>query len=101
MYILSRFADIRQTIQGKQEERLPFFSFAFPPWFKQKQPEAYSNFLANTKRLTTPFDIHATLKDVIHFPQKLGDNVLKNRSMSLFKKVGLDDFICCLAHSDS
>lgn len=82
-----RFADIRQTIQGKQEERLPFFSFAFPPWFKHKHPEAYNNFVVNTKRLTSPFDIHATLQHVIHFPSKLGENSLKNRSMSLFKQV--------------
>lgn len=84
-----RFADIRQTIQGKQEERLPFFSFVFPPWFKQKHPEAYQNFLTNTKRLTTPFDIHATLKHVINFPTKFRENSLSNRSMSLFNKIPL------------
>ena len=33
-----RFAEIRNTVQGKQEERLPFFSFVFPPWFKKSIP---------------------------------------------------------------
>ncbi|XP_034238528.1 uncharacterized protein LOC117643644 [Thrips palmi] len=95
-----RFADIRQTIQGKQEERLPFFSFAFPPWFKQKHPEAYNNFVLNTKRLTSPFDIHATLKDIIHFPSRLGENSLKNRSMSLFKQIPLAR-ACAHAHIEA
>ncbi|KAK3922998.1 Arylsulfatase [Frankliniella fusca] len=95
-----RFADIRQTIQGKQEERLPFFSFTFPPWFKQKHPEAYSNFLANTKRLSSPFDIYATLKHVIHFPSKLVENDLKNRSMSLFNKIPLARS-CAHAHIEA
>lgn len=36
---------IRNTQQGKQEERLPNFLFVFPPWFKKTYPEAHSNFM--------------------------------------------------------
>ncbi|EDW80949.1 uncharacterized protein Dwil_GK11802 [Drosophila willistoni] len=61
----NRFAEVRATLQGKQEERLPFFSFAFPESFKKRFPQEYSNFVANEERLTTPFDIHATLKHII------------------------------------
>lgn len=60
-----RFAKVRNTIQGKQEERLPFFSFVFPDWFKKQHKKKYDNFKTNVDRLTTPFDIHATLIDIL------------------------------------
>lgn len=61
----NRFAAVRNTLQGKMEERLPFFSFTFPDAFKQKYPNEFAQFVANVERLTTPFDIHATLLDII------------------------------------
>ncbi|KAG8232427.1 hypothetical protein J437_LFUL012858 [Ladona fulva] len=84
-----RFTEIRDTQQGKQEERLPMFSFVFPPWFENKYPEAMANFRMNTHRLTTPFDINPTLKDVLHF-QSAGKGSLRHRSISLFKEVPLE-----------
>ncbi|XP_033207740.1 uncharacterized protein LOC117167143 isoform X2 [Belonocnema kinseyi] len=84
-----RFAAIRNTVQGKQEERLPFFSFTFPPWFKQVYPRAYANFVYNTQHLTTPFDIHRTIEKVLDFKTpKEGD--VRERAISLFDKVPLD-----------
>lgn len=83
-----RFADIRNTQQGKQEERMPMFAFIFPSWFSHKYPEAIANFRKNSKRLTTPFDINPTLKDLIHF-SGAGHGDVRNRSISLFKDVSL------------
>ncbi|XP_078052258.1 uncharacterized protein LOC144478335 [Augochlora pura] len=84
-----RFADIRNTLQGKQEERLPFFSFTFPPWFKKTYPKAYSNFVHNTRYLTTPFDIHKTLENILKFNNpKDGDR--RQRAISLFDKIPLE-----------
>ncbi|KAF5295399.1 hypothetical protein FQA39_LY13060 [Lamprigera yunnana] len=81
-----RFADIRNTVQGKQEERLPFFSFSFPKSFKNKHSKVYSNFLNNVNKLTSPFDIHATLMNVLHL--NATDSVdLQERSLSLFNKI--------------
>lgn len=81
-----RFAEIRNTLQGKQEERLPYFSFVFPLWFKKVYPEAYANFLHNTRYLTTPFDIHKTLENILNFETpKIGDR--HQRAISLFDKV--------------
>lgn len=65
IHALFRFAEVRNTLQGKLEERLPFFSFIFPDWFKRKFSKEYHNFQTNTKRLTTPFDVHATLADIL------------------------------------
>ncbi|EFN88497.1 uncharacterized protein LOC105191780 [Harpegnathos saltator] len=84
-----RFAEIRNTLQGKQEERLPFFSFIFPPWFKQVHPHAYANFVYNTQYLTSPFDVHKTLENVLNFnTPKDGDR--RQRAISLFDKIPLD-----------
>lgn len=85
-----RFASLRETQQGKLEERLPFFSFAFPPWFKEKYPKTIETFKKNARRLTTPFDIHATLQSILHFdPEpKVGD--LKKRELSLFNEIPIE-----------
>ncbi|XP_073832590.1 uncharacterized protein isoform X2 [Musca autumnalis] len=69
----NRFSDVRSTLQGKQEERLPFFSFTFPESFKKRFPQEYGNFVENSGRLTTPYDIHATLKHILEL-QKVNSN---------------------------
>ncbi|XP_049802017.1 uncharacterized protein LOC126236620 [Schistocerca nitens] len=84
-----RFADIRNTDQGKQEERLPMFAFVFPPWFSNKYREAMENFKRNSVRLTTPFDINPTLRNVLHF-EGAGRGNIRSRSISLFKEIPLE-----------
>lgn len=81
-----RFADVRNTIQGKQEERLPFFSFTFPPWFKKNYPHLYKNFKLNEDKLVTPFDIYETLKDIIDL-KHTGVADINQRAVSLFSKI--------------
>lgn len=63
----NRFATIRNTMQGKLEERLPFFSFAFPDDFKRRFAHLHKNFVRNAKegRLSTPFDINRTLRHIL------------------------------------
>lgn len=60
-----RFAEVRKTLQGKLEERLPFFSFIFPEEFKQRYSKEYVRFKQNVKRLATPFDVHETFLDLL------------------------------------
>lgn len=61
----NRFAEVRDTLQGKLEERLPFFGFVFPEWFKEMHALPYKSFRGNAARLVTPFDVHATLVDIL------------------------------------
>ncbi|KFM65353.1 hypothetical protein X975_19567, partial [Stegodyphus mimosarum] len=56
-----RFGDIRKTYIGKIEERMPFMFLSFPEWFFRKYPKFAKNLELNKNRLTTPYDIHATL----------------------------------------
>ncbi|KAK9504055.1 hypothetical protein O3M35_010490 [Rhynocoris fuscipes] len=81
-----RFADIRNTQQGKLEERLPWFSFVVPTWFSKTYPSAMTNLKVNSRRLSTPFDIYATLYSVLH-PSGFGKGDLTERGISLFKEI--------------
>ncbi|GFN96988.1 Duf229 domain containing protein, partial [Plakobranchus ocellatus] len=82
----ARYSRVRQTWAGRLEERLPYMSFRFPPWFEQKYPDLMRNFRMNVHRLTTPMDIHETLRDVIKFDGAgMGD--LRKRGISLFKEI--------------
>ncbi|XP_023313042.1 uncharacterized protein LOC111693128 [Anoplophora glabripennis] len=60
-----RYGDIRLTRTGWLEERLPFIYIYIADSFKKKFREKYENFMVNTKRLTTPFDIYCTFQDIL------------------------------------
>ncbi|BFZ17129.1 hypothetical protein BsWGS_20168 [Bradybaena similaris] len=82
----ARFSQVRRTVSGKLEERLPYVSLRFPPWFEAKYPHLIKNVRTNINRLTTPFDLHETFKDFIRFDGAgLGD--LTHRGISLFKEI--------------
>jgi hypothetical protein len=62
------------------------FGFVFPPWFQRAYPDAMVNVRRNSQRLTTPFDINPTLKNILHY-QGSGKGNVKDRGISLFKQV--------------
>lgn len=61
-----RFSKLRQTIWGKLEERLPFMSMTFPPWFFKKYKEKTSLLKMNSHVLTSHFDIYQTLQHLLY-----------------------------------
>ena len=62
------------------------FGLIFPPWFQRLYPEAMNNIKRNSQRLTSPFDINPTLKNVLHY-EGSGKGSVKDRAISLFKQV--------------
>lgn len=82
----ARYNYVRSTWSGKLEERLPYFGFLFPSWFEKKYPQAIQNLRTNTRRLTTPFDLYETFRDVLHF-KGAGRGNISNRGISLFKEI--------------
>lgn len=78
-----RWGGIRATYQGYQEERLPFLFLSFPDWFRKKYPTAIGNLRKNVRRLTTPFDLHETLQDLLDLNRSVEQNVLRERSNEL------------------
>lgn len=78
-----RWGGIRATYQGYQEERLPFLFLSFPDWFRKKYPTAIGNLRKNSRRLTTPFDLHETLLDLLDLNKSVEQNALRGRSNEL------------------
>ncbi|XP_068083367.1 uncharacterized protein [Anabrus simplex] len=79
----SRLGKIRATYQGRFEDRLPFLFFVFPEWFKKRYSSAIDVLQANRRRLTSPYDLHETLMDLLHLPT-LGFRRVGIRGRSLF-----------------
>lgn len=82
----SRFAKLRETVQGKLEERMPYFLFRFPPEFEKKYSTALKNFRTNSNRLSTPFDIHETFQDILDYKNIEKGNI-SHRGISLFREI--------------
>ncbi|XP_047001261.1 uncharacterized protein LOC124617960 isoform X1 [Schistocerca americana] len=92
-----RFGKIRETVVGWFEDRLPFLYFWIPPWFRSNYPDAYKNIVTNSNRLTSPFDVHATLRDVLERAGRTDSEMsVKNASLecptcnSLFREIPYD-----------
>ena len=87
--------DVRASEQGKFEERMPFVAVRLPSWFSSRYPAAAANLRLNSDRLTTPFDIHETMIDVLDM-QRLRNTTAGNerpRAYSLFQDIP-DDRTC-------
>ncbi|XP_049522477.1 LOW QUALITY PROTEIN: uncharacterized protein LOC125945001 [Dermacentor silvarum] len=63
-----RSGGVRTTYIGRLEDIQPFAFLVFPPWFLDKNPEAARSLHVNQRRLTTPFDLHATLAELLDYP---------------------------------
>jgi hypothetical protein len=83
-----RFTATRSTDQGRYEERLPYFSFRFPPKFQKQHPEAMMNLRANADRVTSPPDIHATFLDILGLDSH--HESMQPRGISLLKEIPID-----------
>ncbi|CAN7997280.1 unnamed protein product, partial [Ixodes hexagonus] len=96
-----RWGRIRDTYIGMLEDRLPMLFVRFPPTFRRHHPNVMRNLHINSKRLTTPFDLHATLRnlakfegtprplDVDEYPDHLQD-AARERAVSLFGEVSVN-----------
>lgn len=76
-----RFGEARVTTQSRLEERLPFLSITLPERIRKTFPQLHENLNANTNRLLSPFDIHATLRHILHYPKSrpagIGSSLLR------------------------
>ncbi|XP_017790924.1 PREDICTED: uncharacterized protein LOC108573070 isoform X2 [Habropoda laboriosa] len=77
-----RWGSFRQTYQGRMEDSLPFVFIVLPRWWKEKYQVAWANLRRNTRSLTTAFDLHETLLDMLN-SQNLEESRLKSRSKSM------------------
>ncbi|GBN68834.1 hypothetical protein AVEN_58478-1 [Araneus ventricosus] len=96
-----RWGFIRKTYVGRLEERLPMLLIALPPEFKREHPTEAKALQLNSRRLVTPFDIHATLMNILHLdknftfvnPDNVDPELAENytaRASTLFQPVPED-----------
>ena len=85
----ARFGEPWDSPQGGYEQLLPYLGLRFPKWFEQKYPVAYKNLQKNTVQLTTPYDVHATLKDVLNYTGS-GKQNTGVKALSLFQEVPIN-----------
>lgn len=79
----SRNDDVRNTMQGKLEERLPWLSISVPAWLEKKYPDLTSALEHNQYIISSPFDVHATLRHVLTYPEEPRGE----KTQSLFRKL--------------
>ncbi|XP_015117831.1 uncharacterized protein LOC107041690 [Diachasma alloeum] len=59
-----RWGGIRNTLVGWYAERLPFIYLKLPEWMK-KNPRAFQSLSINGHRLTSPYDLYETFREVL------------------------------------
>ncbi|CAG9790034.1 unnamed protein product [Diatraea saccharalis] len=69
----ARYAQVRSTLQGKFEERLPLMAIVLPEDLKKKRPNAQAALEINADALTTPHDIYATVLDALDWRKHWND----------------------------
>ena len=79
----SRNDDVRNTMQGKLEERLPWLSMSLPAWLTKRYPDITSALEHNQHVISSPFDLHATLHHVLTYP----NDPKGEKTQTLFKKL--------------
>jgi hypothetical protein len=97
-----RYGFVRSSVLGRMEERLPFLSFTFPPWFQSSYPQLHANLRRNAEVLTSHFDIHATLRHILTYPKEPrdlphGKSLLTNIGWRTCEQAGIPFHYCpCL-----
>ncbi|ALC44578.1 CG7120 [Drosophila busckii] len=67
-----RFGPTRNTWSGHYEERLPLLFIWLPKYLRQRHPEFVDALQLNRNRLTTPYDLHLTLKHFLALSGRAG-----------------------------
>ncbi|OWF43798.1 uncharacterized protein LOC110459247 [Mizuhopecten yessoensis] len=87
----SRIDDLRNTAVGRIEARMPLLTIVLPGRFKQQHQGLVDTMKENTKVLTTAFDVHAMIDDILHqnfdLQLKTTQREKPPRGISLFRKI--------------
>lgn len=82
-----RYGAIRSSDIGSYEVQSPVMFIAFPTWFSEKYPTIMKNLKSNTRKLTTMYDVHETLRNILNFSGSVIEYSSPERGESLFSDV--------------
>ncbi|XP_013396390.1 uncharacterized protein LOC106163379 [Lingula anatina] len=88
----ARFGRLRSTPIGRLEASNPLLIMVLPKWLRKQYPHISATVNSNADRLVTPYDIHATLVDILHsdiptYTEEITNG--KNRRVGLAKGISL------------
>lgn len=83
---------IKNTLAGRTENRMPLFAIVVPPHITARYPHISRNLETNTKRLSTVYDAHETLVDILRSDflrskTALNENEKLPRGISFFREI--------------
>ncbi|KAI6239604.1 hypothetical protein M3Y99_00550800 [Aphelenchoides fujianensis] len=81
-----RISAIQKTYTGRIEERMPMASIFVPEKFRKKYPEKVKQLEINQNRLTSNFDLHETLREIM----QLEDEKREPVGRSVFHEIPTD-----------
>lgn len=94
-----RYGKVRNSVQGKIEERLPMMSIRYPTHTIENNPNLLKNLKLNKDRLVTAFDIHETILDLLDKSRFSHSSTNTSHRISLSQEIPYDR-TCKDAHID-
>ncbi|XP_039953121.1 uncharacterized protein LOC120770039 [Bactrocera tryoni] len=88
-----RWGELLQLKSGFLEERLPTMFISIPSWYQNKYPDFMKNLQINQRRLTTPYDIYATMKHILEVAEPKNEFPYLNgtiHGVSIFRDIPED-----------
>ncbi|XP_068629696.1 uncharacterized protein [Battus philenor] len=65
-----RYGEMRLSIESYYEDRLPMLFMFVPFAFREKFPKEYNNLETNQYRLSTPYDLHLTMMNILNISKQ-------------------------------
>lgn len=77
-----RVGQVMDLEQTRLENRMSFAFLLLPKWFRETYSAAYENLKENQYRVTTPYDLHATLLDIANYKKELSDEAIQKKQIA-------------------
>lgn len=94
-----RYGKVRNSVQGKIEERMPMMSIRYPIKLIKDNPKLLMNLKLNKNRLVTAFDMHETILDILDRSRFVNHSITVSHRISLSQEIPFDR-TCKDAHID-
>lgn len=85
----NRIGYVMYTYVGRIEERMTMFSVYFPEWYRRKYPERMRQLEINKHRLTSNYDVHRMVREIVNNTLSQQEEDPINSTMAVSKGISL------------